>query len=466
MLFNSVEFPLFLAAVLLGYFVVIPRSWWRARKAFLLVASWVFYASWNPFFLLLLLFSTGLDYLVARAMERVERPAARRLLLCMSLCGNLGLLGYFKYGNFLGENLYRLLRPWNVVPPPVADIVLPVGISFYTFQTLGYAIDVYRRQIPACRSLLDFGVFVSFFPQLVAGPIVRAAAFLPQLRRASPVTAEDVEQALVRIGGGLLKKVVFADTLGAYVDQIFVDPTFYRGLNLLLMAYAYAFQIYFDFSGYSDIAIGVARLLGFRLPENFDRPYLAASPREFWRRWHISLSTWLRDYLYISLGGNRVGRARSYVNLMLTMVLGGLWHGAAWTFVLWGVWHGALLVAQRLVSAGGEGSRTALARLGARVGTFHLVCAGWVLFRSPTLREAAAVFGGLWSSEFIPSLAAGQAIVLLVVAVLLHVGPPAGVLRERFVRLPALWQGVSYAGLAVLVFLFSPATARFIYFQF
>ncbi len=465
MLFNSLEFPLFLGLVLAGYFVVIPRSWWRARKAFLVAASYVFYASWNPFFSLLLLFSTVLDYTVARRMERTEGRTARRLLLGVSLCGNLGLLGYFKYGNFFAQNAYRLLQPWHVLPPPVADIVLPVGISFYTFQTLGYAIDVYRRQVPASRSPLDFALFVSFFPQLVAGPIARAGSFLPQLLRAHDLTAVDVEFAVARIAGGFVKKVVFADTLAAYVDVIFLDPSLYRGANLLLAVYAYAFQIYFDFSGYSDIAIGVARLLGLRLPENFDRPYLAASPREFWRRWHITLSTWLRDYLYISLGGNRVERWRSSVNVMVTMLLGGLWHGAAWTFVAWGAYHGALLVVERLLPAGGT-ARGRLSERGARVVTFHLVCLGWILFRCASLGDAWMVLRGLWSSEFVPSLAAGQATVLVAVAFALHVGPSASVLRERFVRLPALWQGFAYAGVTVLVFLFSPATSRFIYFQF
>ena len=350
MLFNSIEFIVFLAVVLLGHFALIPRRLPRLRKGFLLVVSYGFYMAWNPPFGLLLLFSTVLDFSVAQWMERAATPGRRKALLGLSLIGNLGVLGFFKYRDFVLETLYALFGAalWPVQPPAL-DLVLPIGISFYTFQTLSYAIDVYRGSQRAARSFLDFALYISFFPQLVAGPIVRSSVFLPQLRRAPRVATYDVEAALVRIGSGLVKKVVFADVLGGYVDPVFSSPDTYGGLNLLLAVYAYAFQIYFDFSGYSDIAIGLARLFGYRIPENFDRPYLAASPREFWRRWHISLSTWLRDYLYVSLGGNRVPAVRVQLNLMITMLLGGLWHGANWNFVLWGGFHGFLLSLQRAV---------------------------------------------------------------------------------------------------------------------
>ena len=467
MLFNSPEFFAFLLIVLLVYYLFIPARVDRLRKAFLVAASYLFYMSWNPPFGLLLLFSTVLDYNLARRMGRVESRAGRRTLLALSLLGNLGLLAYFKYGEFLTRSAYQLLGMGaTAVPSYLSDIVLPVGISFYTFQTLSYTIDVYRRRQPVSTSLLDFALFVSFFPQLVAGPIVRSVHFLPQLGRPRTVDAGDVEQGLMRIWTGLLKKVVFADMLGAYVDVVFGQLEVYRGLNVLLAIYAYAFQIYFDFSGYSDIAIGLGRLFGLRIPENFNRPYLASSPQELWRRWHISLSTWLRDYLYISLGGSRGTELRTYLNLMLTMALGGLWHGASWNFVLWGVFHGALLAVHRaLAGARGEGqARTP--RWLRQIVTFHLVCLGWVLFRSPDLATAVTVLMHLGQWELVPSLAVSQAAILLLVAGALHVFADVRGLRRAFVAMPAWLQGLGYAGIATLVFLFSPATAQFIYFRF
>ncbi len=463
MLFNSLEFVVFLLVVLAGYFLAIPRRCWRARKLFLLAASYVFYMSWNPFFGLLLAGSTLLDFFLAQRIERAERPGRRRALLAISVIANLGLLGFFKYGNFAAENLWWLV---GAAHPPALDIVLPIGISFYTFETLSYSIDVYRRALPACRSLLDFGLFLSFFPHLVAGPIVRPRAFLPQLARRPVIGGPEVEEALARIATGFVKKVILADGLAAYVDAVYADPGGYHGLNLLLAIYAYAYQIYFDFSGYTDIAIGLARLFGLRLPENFDRPYLAASPREFWQRWHISLSTWLRDYLYVPLGGNRGAPARTYLNLMITMVLGGLWHGAAWTFVAWGAYHGLMLAAHRAVAGREAGTPTAVRVVVQRFATFHLVCLGWVLFRAHTLGDAWTVVCGLPSLAFVPSQAAGRALVLVPIAVALQLLPRAGRVQRSFATLPPWSQGIAYAAVAVAVFLFSPATARFIYFQF
>jgi D-alanyl-lipoteichoic acid acyltransferase DltB (MBOAT superfamily) len=466
MLFNSLEFLVFLVLVLVGYFLCIPRGWWRARKAFLVVASYLFYMNWNPYFGLLLLASTLVDFFLAQRIERTQGLRGRRALLAVSVIVNLGVLGFFKYGNFVATTVTGLLHPLvGDVEPPLADLVLPVGISFYTFESLSYSIDVFRG-MPAYRSLLDFALFLSFFPHLVAGPIVRPRAFLPQLATPPSIRAAAVEDALVRIACGLVKKVAFADTLGTYVDVVFAHPGFWGGPNLLLAIYAYAFQIYFDFSGYTDIALGLAGLFGLKLPENFDRPYLAAGPREFWQRWHISLSTWLRDYLYISLGGSRISPARTTVNLMVTMVLGGLWHGAAWTFVVWGAYHGVLLVIERLVAGTTERPRGALATALRRVLTFHLVCAGWVLFRAPTLADAWSVFGGLATWRFELSRAASLALVFLVVAAALHVLPTAARFRQTTVRLPPWAQGVAYGAVAVLLFLFSPASERFIYFQF
>jgi D-alanyl-lipoteichoic acid acyltransferase DltB (MBOAT superfamily) len=467
MVFNSLEFAVFLAIVLILYFGVVPASLERVRKLVLLIASYVFYASWNPSFTLLLFGSTILDYSLGLRMANEQSPLRRRWLLGLSLLGNLGVLGFFKYGGFLREQFQSLAvlfgmgdpiqQPWN--------IVLPVGISFYTFQTLSYSIDVYRGVQPPTRSLLDFALFVSFFPQLVAGPIVRSKEFLPQLEGLKQVRPDDVEEGLVRIFAGLLKKVVLADTLGEYVDEVFASVFSYQGPNLLLAIYAYAFQIYFDFSGYSDLAIGLAQLFGFRISDNFNRPYLATSPREFWQRWHISLSTWLRDYLYISLGGNRGTTLRTYVNLALTMLLGGLWHGASWNFVIWGAFHGTWLAAHRFWTGGRSEASTRWLWL-KRFATFHVVCVGWVFFRAETLEKALLVFSRLPSWEWISESFASVAAVLLAISITLHLSGDPRRLRRRYRELPASLQGLGYGLIAVLVFLFSPSEGRFIYFQF
>jgi len=465
MLFNSVEFFLFLPLVLIAHYALVPRRSQRLRKQVLLVASYLFYMSWNPPFALLLLASTLLDFWVARRMAVVERRGARRLLLVLSLVGNLGMLGYFKYGNFLVQSFFAAVGSfWPLRPPPEMNIFLPIGISFYTFQTLSYSLDVYRRQLNPTKSLLDFAVYVSFFPQLVAGPIVRARDFLPQLEEGRCPDGPTVERGIMRIVTGLMKKVAFADVLGAYVDPVFASPGEFGGLNLLLAAYAYAYQIYFDFSGYSDIAIGLCLLFGIQIPENFNRPYLAASLREFWRRWHISLSTWLRDYLYISLGGNRGGRFFVWRNLMVTMVLGGLWHGAAWTFVLWGFYHGVLLIVNRVVAEAAGPPRTP--RWVRQIVTFHLVCIGWVFFRAQSLADALTVFERIATMglEFAYWREGGQMGLVFLVAVTVHICWLRW--RDALLRMPAWAQGGLYGLVLVWTFLFSEGSQRFIYFQF
>jgi D-alanyl-lipoteichoic acid acyltransferase DltB (MBOAT superfamily) len=463
MLFNSIEFALFLPLVLLGYHVLIPARRWRARKRFLVVASYVFYMSWNPVFGLLLLGSTLVDFTMGLALERTTGRLARRGLLLVSLAFNLGMLGYFKYGTFLTTTAYGLLGRGG---PPPWDIVLPVGISFYTFESLAYTINVYRGE-RASRSLLDFALFLSFFPHLVAGPIVRPRAFLPQLDRPPVLPGRDVEEALARIAQGFCKKLLFADVLGHYVDGVWRDLPFYGNGNVTLAFYAYAFQIYFDFSGYTDIALGVSRLFGFTLPENFARPYLAQHPREFWQRWHISLSTWLRDYLYISLGGNRGTWLRTYANLLVTMILGGLWHGAAWTFVLWGAYHGLLLVGHRMLTAGRPApERGPFGRALAVIGTFHLVVLGWVLFRAPSLAAAEDALARLAMMGWERTRPATEAAIVVAIGCLLHLGPPARRLRERFIDLSPVAQGVAYGAVTIAAFFVSPASERFIYFQF
>jgi len=459
MLFNSTEFVLFLIVVLLVHHALLPPTWWRARKGWLVVTSYVFYMSWNPFFGLLLLGSTTVDFFVGLGLERARAPLARRALLLVSLGFNLGMLAWFKYGDFAARNLAWLLG-WPAPAP--FDVLLPVGISFYTFESLSYTIDVWRGQ-RACRRFLDFALFLSFFPHLVAGPIVRPWAFLPQLRRTPHVTGPEVEAALARIAQGMLKKVLLADVLGVYVDRVWGDVGWWPGANLLLAFYAYAFQIYFDFSGYTDIALGLAQLFGLVLPENFARPYLAADPREFWQRWHISLSTWLRDYLYIPLGGNRGSSVRTYVNLFLTMLLGGLWHGAAWSFVCWGGFHGAWLAVHRALRARRPSPLPAWL---ARLATFHLVVLGWVLFRAPSLADAGIALRGLLRPGMVWYREASEAAILVAVGVLLHLAPSAEAVRARFVRLPSGVQGAAYATAIVGAFCIAPASERFIYFQF
>ncbi|MDP6980181.1 MAG: MBOAT family O-acyltransferase [Myxococcota bacterium] len=346
MLFYEFQFLVF-SIVLLACLAVVSRN--EGKKFVLLVASYVFYMCWNPAFILLILFSTFVDYLVGRRMAVETEKRRRRRLLIVSLAANLGLLGYFKYAGFLGDSLLWLLRSGGFEPSwTTINVLLPVGISFYTFQTLSYTIDLYRGQIPPSRSPLDFALFVAFFPQLVAGPIVRAADFLPQLDHLEHLRFRRVD--VFYIGRGLLKKVVVADNVALFADAIFANPEAWPSVVIWLATLSFGVQIYCDFSGYSDIAIGIAGVLGYRLPKNFDAPYFAHNPSDFWRRWHISLSSWLRDYLYISLGGNRGSTFATYRNLMLTMLLGGLWHGASWNFVLWGFLHGLLLIVHRAYS--------------------------------------------------------------------------------------------------------------------
>ena len=408
MLFNSIDFLLFLVAVF-GMYLVLPH---RLQNAMLLVASYAFYAFWDYRFLSLILLSTFVDYTCALGMGRATSDRKRRALLTISIVVNLGLLGFFKYFGFFVENLVALADNFGVtLDPGTLSIVLPVGISFYTFQTMSYTIDVYRGRTKPTRNLLDFALYVAFFPQLVAGPIERSHHLLPQIAEPRRVTWRGVGSGVRLIAWGLYKKVVIADNLARLVDPAFAEQgIFYEpsAIGIWLALYAFAFQIYCDFSGYSDIARGVARMLGIDLMLNFRIPYIATGPRDFWRRWHISLSTWLRDYLYIPLGGDRKGRGRTLGNLLLTMLLGGLWHGAAWTFVIWGAIHGVWLVIHRLVAASIDaaaptaGAARAVFRVACRVGTFHLVCVTWLFFRADDLGQASSMLSALATSWFVP----------------------------------------------------------------
>ncbi|MFT5469073.1 MAG: alginate O-acetyltransferase complex protein AlgI [Verrucomicrobiales bacterium] len=386
MLFPSTTFLLFFATLLLLFRASRAQLW---RKAVLLGASYFFYAWWDFRFLALIGFVTLVDYAIGGFISRSTSKVRRRQLLTLSLVVNLGVLGIFKYLGFFVESANHLLSPLGIHLGTL-EIILPVGISFFTFQSMSYIIDIYRRSLKPCASLLDFALFVSFFPQLVAGPIVRAAEFLPQLKKPIRVLWENAERGTMLFLMGVVKKVLIADHLAIFVDQVYAAPHAFDSLTLWLAGFSYMLQILCDFSGYSDMAIGIALWFGFRLPVNFRVPYLATSIADFWRRWHISLSSWLRDYLYVSLGGNRRGDVRTYVNLMLTMLLGGIWHGASWSFLVWGGVHGCALAIHRLYQ-----SRIGLwpsGRLGAILGwalTFSIVFLCWIPFRITDFNVAA-----------------------------------------------------------------------------
>ena len=390
MLFNTWTFLAF-ALVVFGLYYVLP---FRGQNRMLLVASYVFYGAWDWRFLSLIFLSTLIDYTVGRRLEFESDPQRRKHWLVVSCATNLGLLGIFKYLGFFAESFADLagLFGWHV-DVVTLHIVLPVGISFYTFQTMSYTIDVYRRKIEPVRSFEDFALFVAYFPQLVAGPIERASHLLPQLMRPRTVRRDQLFEGAWLIAWGLFKKAVIADNVAPRIDEVFLPTNDWASGGACLVAiYGFAIQIYCDFSGYSDVARGLGKLMGVDIMRNFQIPYVATNPSEFWRRWHISLSTWLRDYLYVPLGGNRGTRLETYRNLTLTMVLGGLWHGAAWTFVLWGIYQGLLLVVHRWFMIdhdwfGRFRSRSLWVRFVSWFVMFHLVCLGWLIFRAKSVHQ-------------------------------------------------------------------------------
>lgn len=395
MLFNSYVFVLFFGIVLTVY--------WRLGRSlqnrFLLAASYLFYGWWDWRFLGLIALSTVVDYFCGLRVGK-GKPR-RKAWLLFSLCTNLGILGFFKYFGFFVDSAERFLGALGVsASTPILEFVLPVGISFYTFQTLSYTIDAYRGHGKPERNFWDFALYVSYFPQLVAGPIERSTRLLPQLRSRRTITREMVRTASVLILMGFFKKIAIADAVAPYVDSAFMDPGGKSAPFLWISLYLFTIQIYCDFSGYSDIARGVSRLLGIELMVNFRQPYLATNIVDFWRRWHISLSSWLRDYLYIPLGGNRSGKLMTYRNLFLTMLLGGLWHGAGWNFVIWGGLHGLYLAIHRFVVGkrpeASPGATGLLRKVPAWFLTFHLVCLAWVFFRADTFPSAQAYIQGLF----------------------------------------------------------------------
>jgi alginate O-acetyltransferase complex protein AlgI len=465
--FASLAFALFLGIVLVVYHLLPGRA---HKYRFLLAASWFFYMSWNPWFLWVILFTTLVDYTAGLLIEGAATPRGRRTWLLVSVASNLGFLGAFKYTGFLVNNGLWLGRAlgWQV-PDWSVHILLPLGISFHTFQGISYTLDVYHNKIRAVRSFVDFALFVAFFPQLVAGPIVRATEFLPQMATPPRVTPEQVTEGLHWMLLGLFKKVFLADRLAQFVDAVFANPAGYDALTQRWAVLAYAGQIYCDFSGYSDLAIGCAKWFGFELPQNFNFPYLSGSIAEFWKRWHMSLSTWMRDYLYCTLGGNRRGNARTYGNLLLTMTLCGLWHGASWNYVLWGFYNGVLLALYRAYDrllAGRAWAERVRSRPAFRVlavaATFMLVAIGLVLVRAESWAgcwgiEQALV--GLWVPAWVP--------LLVGMVALGHVFSGLRQRRCRLLELPATVRAGAYVAALVLLIAFGPgATRAFIYFQF
>ena len=460
MLFTTLNFVLFLVVVL-TLFYLLPRP---ARRYLLLASSLFFYMAWNAKFVVLILGLITIDYFAALWIVHKQGPN-RRAALLVSLGANIGLLGYFKYTNFLRDTFFAIVHPGAPVQP--LDIILPLGISFHTFQSISYVIDVYRGEQPAIKSYFDYALFVSFFPQLVAGPIVRAREFFEDYFNWRPPNAEEWQRGVAMILTGYVKKLIFADQFALVADHYYSNP---QALPGLLPAWsgtiAFALQIFFDFSGYTDIAIGVALLFGFHFPENFRRPYLSASVTEFWRRWHMTLSGWLRDYVYISLGGNRKGRLRTYANLMLTMLLGGLWHGASWNFVIWGGYHGAALAIERVVW--GRGERKGAVRIPLAVLTFAIVCIGWVFFRAKTFAAAVYVMGQMFRGAAGSSLLSGLQIELALGALLVALAEEYGEVLTNLAQSPAWVRAAAtvMALLAIEIFTASEQSIPFVYFQF
>jgi alginate O-acetyltransferase complex protein AlgI len=472
-IFTSFQYVFFFSIVLVLSWVI---GFGRFRTWFILAASIYFYASNNGWQTFLLIGTSLVDYIICLRMEREDNERRRKALVTVSILSNIGVLCYFKYFHFIGHSIEETFAvAGHTLHWPDLKIVLPIGISFYTFEALSYTIDVYRRHIRAERDAARLLFLVSFFPHLISGPIVRASDFFPQLDRKPTLSLNQFESGLLLIFVGMAKKLLLADTVVSFADIAFDHPDQVSTFQAWLGVYAFAFQIYFDFSGYTDIARGCARLLGYELPENFRSPYGASSITDFWRRWHISLSSWLRDYLYISLGGNRMrSQWGVYRNLMITMVLGGLWHGAAWHFMLWGLLHGSVLSLERFLGYGKRSSEgVSSGSLFPKLFTFQIVVALWIPFRSPDLDRAMALLKAM-AGFTDPALAAspvtiGQCIVALILAISwgwqLSAETPR--IKERFLLLPTGAKAITYGlvGFAVALAV-SDVPKAFIYFQF
>ena len=480
MLFNSLQFAGFFVVVVMVYFAIPHRFRWMM----LLAASYYFYMCWKAEYVVLIMFSTLVDYFAGLRMSMLSEQKRRRKYLWFSLVCNLGILFFYKYFNFLGQSVTEMLQAFNIYyDTPVFHVLLPVGISFYTFQTLSYTIDVYRGRIPAERHLGIYALYVSFWPQLVAGPIERTSHLLPQLKQRYAFDYDRVTGGLRLMLWGLFKKVVIADQLAVYVNKVYNHVGDYQGMPLLLATFFFAIQIYCDFSGYTDMARGAAQVMGFDLMENFNRPYFAKSIREFWQRWHISLSTWFRDYVYIPLGGQRTTRWRWHYNLILTFLLSGLWHGANWTFVTWGVLHGCYLIAEnlsgsfqaRLADHWFVGEHTLMNRA-LRVGiTMSMICFAWIFFRANSMADAWSVIGKMFlirpddlgiSVIGVPAFL--RAMLLLLILFIVDMTERKSSIQLVVTRQPLVVRWLIYTGICWTIALAGVFGVRqeFIYFQF
>ena len=483
MVFNSYTFIAFFIIILILH--NLPFSW-RTKKINLLLASYIFYAAWNPPFILLLWLSTVVDFFVGRALYTQENVTKKRLLLVLSLIGNLGMLCFFKYGTFLLENFVSLVNLIGIeFSPAEPNIILPAGISFYTFTTLCYTIDMYQKRSEPVKSMLDFSLFVTFFPHLVAGPIVRPPQLVPQFETPRSATTKQMFDGLMLLTLGLFMKVVLADgQLAGTANDVFGATGALPTLDTWMGVLAFSGQIFFDFAGYSTCAIGVALCLGFVLPENFKYPYAAIGFSDFWRRWHITLSAWLRDYLYIPLGGNRKGEGKTYINLMITMLLGGLWHGASWTFVVWGGLHGFYLwvekfikdkwngdkVAPDVTAAGITASNTSTAFFYALF-TFFLVNVTWVFFRATTFTQAWTMLGSMFglageAKPLLTTLAIIKICVIIPLMVLAHWWMRNSSVLQLAYKIPWWVLTVVWTLMLLALALSQESSSSFIYFQF
>jgi alginate O-acetyltransferase complex protein AlgI len=494
MLFNSYTFIVFFIIVLVLH--NLPFSW-KTKKINLLIASYIFYAAWNPPFILLLWLSTGVDYLVGKALYTQENKHKKRLLLVISLIGNLGMLCFFKYGGFLLENFTYLVNALGFnYHPAKPNIILPAGISFYTFTTLCYTIDMYKKKSKPVQSLLDFSLYVTFFPHLVAGPIVRPPQLVPQFETPRKANSQQMVQGLFLLSLGLFMKVFLADgMLSGPANTVFGVQTPLQTVDAWMGVLAFSGQIFFDFAGYSSCAIGAALCLGFVLPQNFLFPYAAVGFTDFWRRWHITLSSWLKDYLYIPLGGNRKGKVRTYINLMITMLLGGLWHGANWTFVVWGALHGFYLCVEKafrdirkkspgtpliLVTENKFVKASFVPELNhpktasnfiLALGTFFLVNVTWVFFRSADFTSAWRMLHSMFiynsgNDPLLTYLEISKVTIIIVALVIAH-----WLMRNTKVltvanKMPWWLLGIIWAVMLLLITLSQNASSSFIYFQF
>jgi alginate O-acetyltransferase complex protein AlgI len=473
MLFHSFDYFVFLVLSVAVYWALFRYT--LLRVLFIFIASCLFYMAWNPAFIALIFLSIGVDYFAGGAIFNTDNQRVKKAWVTASIVFNLGLLGTFKYFNFFASATKDVLGIFGInIPVAHLNVILPVGISFYTFQSLSYTIDIYRGKLEPARNLLEFGLFITFFPQLVAGPIVRAVQFLPQLRLTPRIDPAMVSEGLFLIATGVIKKVVVADYLAVnFVDRVFDDPTGYSSLEVLFALYGYTMQMYCDFSGYTDVARGSGLLFGLKLPENFNRPYQSTSPAEFWRRWHMTLSSWLRDYLYYPMGGSHVPPLRAYWNLWLTVFIVGLWHGASWNFVIYGMLHATAMAVHRFFYRRSGRTKKTVDPFAIKAGKIaimlHFTVLSRILFRSTDLANAREVALQLFSGKFFlfhitPSLWA-----ILIAAYISHYLPRSWYQqgKQLFVQMPAPAQGIALATVgAVLSMVASHQLVPYIYFQF